>query len=133
MNTLAKFVIVFAASLMLNACAPEISYTPAPLLFPEAATVDGSADVTLPVAVQIHLNTGYSRELPAQSRWRRAGHLPEGNVYRPVASVFTVEGHQVHEAYLVIRGNMLVGFYLPVESGFSPLTPPVQLPQGVFQ
>ena len=42
-----------------------------------------------------------------------------------VRRYFTVEGAHVHEAYLVIAGEKLVGFYLPVESSFAPTTPVV--------
>jgi hypothetical protein len=41
--------------------------------------------------------------------------------------VFTLEGANIHEAWLVIRGAALVGFYLPAERAFSPLTSPVPL------
>jgi len=34
-----------------------------------------------------------------------------------------VEGAHVHEAYLVVAGDRLVGFYLPVEKAYSPATP----------
>jgi predicted acetyltransferase len=49
-----------------------------------------------------------------------AGRSQEGQVYKPVDGVFTVEGAQVHEAHLVLEGDRLVGFYLPVERAFSP-------------
>jgi len=139
MNILTKFVVSLAVCITLNACGAvkvvPLAYTPGTAhLLDQSAAIDANSDVLLPVAVKIRLDTGYYRnkELAAQSRWRRVGRLPEGNVYRPVASVFSVEGRQVHEAYLVVRDNMLVGFYLPVESAFSPLEPAIQLPQGVF-
>ena len=62
------------------------------------------------------------------SRWQRVGALPEGEVYRPVGTVFTIEGRNVHEAYLVVSpARTLVGFYLPGESRLSLLPNPVQL------
>jgi hypothetical protein len=73
------------------------------------------------------LDTGYARSLKSGSNWRLAGALPQGQVYRPVNDVFTLEGKNVHEAYLVLRDDVLVGFYLPVEHSFSPLQPPVPL------
>jgi hypothetical protein len=48
------------------------------------------------------------------------GRTSEGDVYKPVGRVFTVEGAHIHEAYLVLVGNRLVGFYLPVERAFAP-------------
>ena len=47
------------------------------------------------------------------------GRSREGEIFRPVDRVFTVEGAQIHEAYLVLNGERIVGFYLPVERAFS--------------
>jgi hypothetical protein len=55
--------------------------------------------------------------------WRPVGEVQQGLVLQPVDTVFTIEGRQVHEAYLVVRENMLVGFFLPGESHFSALEP----------
>ncbi|QJE00375.1 hypothetical protein HH212_10360 [Massilia forsythiae] len=41
--------------------------------------------------------------------------------------MFTLEGAHIHEAYLVIRDDTLVGFHLPAEAGFSPLRTPLPL------
>ena len=115
-------------------CAPMVPSAPARLDASSAASSSSAArDARLPSDVGIRLSTGYSRSLPAGSQWRPVGQLLQGQVYRPLDSVFTIEGKQVHEAYLVVRGDMLTGFYLPAESRFSPLDPPVQLPKGVFQ
>ena len=56
-----------------------------------------------------------------------AGAIAQGTVYRAAQGVFTLEGANIHEAYLVLRGQELVGFYLPVEQAFSPLKDPVML------
>jgi hypothetical protein len=42
-------------------------------------------------------------------------------------------GRQVHEAWLVLAGNELVGFYLPGESHFSPLDKHVVITLGDLQ
>ena len=91
---------------------------------PSAATIALASDST------IRLSTGYSRTLAAGSRWRAVGRLPQGIVYQRVDGVFTIEGHHVHEAYLVVEGSTLQGFYLAGESNFSPLVPTVSLPLG---
>ena len=69
----------------------------------------------------VRLSTGYERKLAEGSRWRPIGSLPQGEVLRPMDSVFTIEGRQVREAYLVVSDTRLVGFYLPGEARFSPL------------
>lgn len=64
-------------------------------------------------------SAGYSRVIRSGSKWEYVGLLKEGNVYKPIDHVFTIEGYHVHEAYLVVKGNTLIGFYLPVENSFS--------------
>lgn len=118
-----------AAALAAAGCAQNILSTPTAALAPYA----GATPVQLPSAVEVRLPTRYTRTLAAGSRWLPAGTLPQGTVYRPVDSVFTIEGRNVHEAYLVIRRETLTGFYLPAESQFAPLSDPIQLPQGVFK
>ncbi|MGT2494407.1 hypothetical protein ACU4GD_37915 [Cupriavidus basilensis] len=71
------------------------------------------APIKLLAPALIQLDTGYTRQLAANSVWKRVGHVPQGEVYRPVGTIFTIEGRQVHEAYLVLKDNKLVGFYLP--------------------
>jgi hypothetical protein len=58
------------------------------------------------------------------------GILPEGTVYRPIGTVFSIEGRNVHEAYLVVHAGAVRGFYLPAESRYSPLPNPVTFNQG---
>jgi hypothetical protein len=52
---------------------------------------------------------------------------PQGDVFRTADQVLTVEASHIHEAYIVVWGSMLRGFYLPVEGTFSPLSSPVDL------
>jgi hypothetical protein len=73
--------------------------------------------------VVLKLSTGYSRRLASGSLWRPVGQVPQGLVLQSVGTVLTIEGRQVHEAYLVVSQNAVVGFYLPGESRFSPLEP----------
>jgi len=71
--------------------------------------------------VQLQLAGGYERLIPAKTEFIEVGRLKEGIVLRPSRYVLTVEGAHVHEAYLVVSDDTLVGFYLPVERAFSPL------------
>ncbi|MBH1966051.1 MAG: hypothetical protein I8H77_17025 [Comamonadaceae bacterium] len=119
-----------AVLVALVACAPMVPSAPAQLQ--QSVGPAKTIEVQLPAAVPVHLSTGYARTLPAQSRWRLSGRVPQGDVYQPVGAVFSIEGRQVHEAYLVVQKDVLVGFYLPAESRFSPLEPTINLPKGVF-
>jgi len=70
---------------------------------------------------------GYTRIIKAGSRWRYSGIVPEGEVYKIENDVFMVEGANMHEAYSVIDGDHLVGFYLPVKQTFTPLPKAIRL------
>lgn len=79
-------------------------------------------------AIAINLDTGADRKIKADSKWTYIGKINKGKVYKPVDDVFSIEGTQQYEAYLVISGGKIVGFYLPASSNFSPLTQQVMFP-----
>ena len=112
---LAPLILLLAAG-----CASEVVRNPAVL-----SPAGGAARPQLEIAqdTDVQASAGYNRVLPAGSRWQLVGTIPEGDVYRRANGVFTVEGAHVHEAYLVVAGDRLVGFYLPVEKAYSPATP----------
>jgi hypothetical protein len=114
--------------LLLAACAASVRAVPAQL----APLPSGSSarEMTIAAPVLIELSTGYRRQLAAGSRWREAGSVREGTVYMPVGTVFTIEGRDVHEAYLVVRDGFLQGFYLPAEGRYSPLQQPISIDTG---
>lgn len=114
----------------LGACAPMVSTTPATLATDDAT---GPSRIQLKSSTEIRLETGYTRTLTANSSWQRVGRLSQGTVYRPVGTIFTIEGRQVHEAYLVIAKQRLVGFYLPGEQAYSPLSTAVSITTGESQ
>ncbi len=76
----------------------------------------------------IGFGSGFPTKLKAGTRWDLAGHIPQGDVYRTGDQVVTVEGANIFEAMVVLRGTQLVGFYLPVEHSFVAATNPVTLP-----
>jgi hypothetical protein len=125
-NFLARHCIPVLISIGLGGCAATVPVEQAHL-----APLSAQASATLLVlshAVEISLSTGYGRTLPAGSRWKPVGLLPQGMVYQRLGDVFSIEGRHVHEAYLVVKGSVLQGFYLPGESSFSPLHLTVSLP-----
>ncbi len=69
-----------------------------------------------------------SRTLRKTTRWDQVGTIAEGDVLRSKNQVLTLECSNVHEAYLVISGDKLIGFFLPFEKGFVPHSPPIALP-----
>jgi hypothetical protein len=109
--------IVLLAVLGLAACAPEVVRQPAALT-PMTGPPGGAIEILKEATVSV--GPGYQRTIWQNSVWTRVGRVSQGEVYKPVKHVFTVEGAHVHEAYLVLDGDRIVGFYLPVERAFSP-------------
>ena len=112
-----RALLVLAVVAMVTACASEVVRTQATL--GPAAAGEGPR-IELAEEATVRFSSGYSRALPVGSVWELRGTLPQGNVYERVGGIFTVEGAHVHEAFLVVSGNRLVGYYLPVEHAFSP-------------
>ena len=71
---------------------------------------------------------GYVRTLRQHTRWERMGAIPAGDVFRSPDQALTVECANVFEAYLVLSGDRLVGFFLPVQQGFVAIADPMPLP-----
>ena len=105
----------------LGACAAEVVRQPGD--FTPVAAAAARAEIEITEDVEVPVSRNYNRVLARGSRWQLVGTTPQGRVYRRSDGVFTVEGAHVHEAYLVLAGDRLVGFYLPVEKAFSPTTP----------
>ncbi len=77
--------------------------------------------------IQVTLDTGYSRKLKDGVRWEYVGVIPPGEVFRTNDQILTVEGSNIFEAYIVVSSGKLVGFYLPVQKAFSPISDPIEL------
>jgi hypothetical protein len=73
--------------------------------------------------LDVHLSTGYTTHIKPNTSWSLVGTVSQGEVYKSRDQVLTVEGADVAEAYLVVAGDELVGFYLPVEHTFSRISP----------
>ena len=110
--------LLVAAVSVFSGCASEVARTQAKLNAAEPAgerpRIELARDTT------VYSSSGYSRVLPAGSTWELRGTLPQGKVYKRLDGIFTVEGAHVHEAFLVVSENKVVGYYLPVEQAFSP-------------
>jgi hypothetical protein len=119
--------VVLLGVLGLAACAPEVARHPTQLT---ATTEQPESTIEILQDTTISVGPGYRRVIGRGSVWTRVGRSAEGDVYKPVDRVFTVEGAHVHEAYLVLAGDRIVGFYLPVERAFAaaPDGPSTRLP-----
>jgi hypothetical protein len=73
------------------------------------------------------LGAGCDRTLKANTKWDPVGTITYADVFKSKDHVLTVEALNIHGAYLVVPSSKLVGFYLPVEKTFSPLSTPISL------
>ena len=118
-----KTAILAVLAVFLCACAPEVVRSPVTLL----EVAPSPRQYVLDKRVELMLDSWHKRAVEAGVTFAEAGGIPQGQVLRPTNTVFSVEGAHVHEAYIVVRGGNLVGFYLPVERAFSPLSNPIPL------
>lgn len=72
--------------------------------------------------VKVSLGTGYSRKLKQGTKWNYIGMISYGDVYKTNDQILTVEASNIYEAYIVVSSGKLVGFYLPAEQSYSPLS-----------
>jgi hypothetical protein len=118
--------IVLLLSVILTACAFDLVHVKQlPVNLDTTQISKGSFVIEREETVA--LGTGYTRTVKAGTRWDYVGRTEKGDVYRTKDQVLTVEASNIHEAYMVVEGEKLVGFYLPVERTFSPLSDPATL------
>ena len=111
------------ALLCLGACAIPVKQ----LKLEQPMTPAAGRSFVLTADAECSVGTGYGRTLRTGTRWQLFGTLREGEVYRSPDQVLTVEGYNVHEAYLIVKDGALVGFYLPVEQTLTPVSQQVRL------
>jgi hypothetical protein len=116
--------LLFPAAMALAACASEVVRSPVQL------SVVPPQEAKRYVAIKpaaIRLDSGYERSIASGTEFTEVGSLEQGRVLKPTSTTLTVEGTHMHEAYPVVNGERIVGFYLPVERAFSPLSYPTSL------
>jgi hypothetical protein len=92
-----------------------------------AAPLRPRPDRILTAPVSAASSAGVPRTLPPGTVLQYRGRIAEGEVWSPVNRVLTAEGWDAHEGWIVLSGQTWIGFYLPVESAFSPLSQPILL------
>ncbi len=111
----------------LSGCAFDISYVKrVPTEF--QASASGGPGWTLQQEQSIGVGSGFPTTLRRGTRWWLAGHTPQGDVYRTSDQIVTVVASNSFEAMVVLQGDKIAGFYLPVEHSFVAATNPVTLP-----
>lgn len=77
--------------------------------------------------VKVSYGTCYSRKLKSGTKWDYVGEVEHGDVFKTNDQILTVEGSNIFEAYIVVSEENIVGFYLPVEKSYTPVTSPQKL------
>ncbi|MGE5384507.1 MAG: hypothetical protein ACM3SV_01335 [Betaproteobacteria bacterium] len=118
-----KVILVFALLALLAGCAAEVTR------YPTSLSQGAPAGKTYVVGSEVvyTLDSGRRRIIPARMKLTEFGIIPQGQVLKPVDAFIVIGGAHHHEAYAVVNGNILTGFYLPVEKAFSPLPNPVSI------
>ncbi len=110
----------------ISGCAFDVSYVErVPTTFQATASEEHSW--TLQQDQSIGIGSGFPTKLRQGTRWQLAGRTPRGDVYRTSDQIVTVEASNIFEAMVVMKGNKLTGFYLPVDHSFVAATEQVTL------
>jgi hypothetical protein len=112
-------VFLLGCSLAIAACAQAVKQEPVSALQP----AEQAKQFRVVEGLDVRLSTGFTTHIKPQTSWSLVGSLPQGEVYKSRDQVLTVEGADVAEAYLVVAGDELVGFYLPVEHALARISP----------
>jgi hypothetical protein len=104
-------------------CAAEVQRVPT-----QFTASAGAAGFAIERDITVTPTLGDPATLKAGSTWTQVGRVPEGPVYAIKNDVFMVKGRNAHEAHCVVVDGKLIGFFLPVEGAFVPVSPQVQLP-----
>jgi hypothetical protein len=75
----------------------------------------------------VPLESWSTTTLNANTTWTFVGKIEQGDVYKSKEQTVTVWGSNFYEAYPVIKGGTLYGFYLPVEKTFTAIPKPKEL------
>ena len=126
MKNWVKTIVIFILILILNACAFDLAHVKQIPTQIESTQLSKSSFELLD-EVNISLYGGYSRKLKKGTIWHYVGTISYGDIFKTDDQILTVEASNIYEAYIVITSSKIVGFYLPVEKTFSPVSNPKEL------
>jgi hypothetical protein len=110
---------LICALLALSGCASDVVRSPVEF---SALPAPQQKRYVASQAASIRLDSGYERSISAGTEFLEIGRIRQGSILKPTNTTFTIEGAHMHEAYPVLSNQRIVGFYLPVERAFSPLS-----------
>lgn len=112
-NKITRFSIAILAFLVFS-CAANQTQLRSQLV----PTENQAAIYMLEEAVIVKASKSAASNLKEDTRWSKVGSIEQGHVYRTRDQVVIVNSFNVHEAYIVVKGENVVGYYLPIEKTF---------------
>lgn len=118
------FIGLFLASVFLASCSAKQIQLESEL----QASTDTDSYYVLDEEVNIKASHAKPTKLNVGTRWKQVGLIKQGIVYRTKDQVVIVNSFNVHEGYIVINQENIVGYYLPIEKSFIEVIPtPIKL------
>jgi hypothetical protein len=105
-------------SLFLCVILSSCSVQQAPLQSALVASADPTAVYVLEKETAVKAGNAANTTLRSGTTWLLVGSIEKGNVFKTKDQVVVVNSFNVHEAYIVVQGDTVVGYYLPVEKTF---------------
>jgi len=87
---------------------------------------------TLTEKIDVRLESGSTTHLKPDTTWEHVGTIEQGEVYKTKDQIVTVKGANMFEAYLVISEERIVGFYLPVENGYTRISKSIEIKRKIL-
>jgi len=113
-----KFTLVAYLGLCFSACAVKQISVPTSLVQPTVPS-----QFKLLESVTLMATNVRSLILKPNTHWLEKGKIDQGDVFGTRDQVVIVNSFNVREAHIVINDGYVVGYYLPVEKSFVPVTP----------
>lgn len=127
MNKIFSLLLALLAIITFSGCAFDIVHVDqVPVQYEQESTKKPSFE--LKDEVNINLGTGYSRKLNKGTQWHYVNSITYGDIFKTKDQILTIEGSNIFEAFIVVSQKQLVGFFLPVEETYSPLSITIKLP-----
>lgn len=111
--------LLLSAYLFLAACSAQQVNISTPL----SNAIPDDASMVLVDDVTMKAKRSRATNLKAGTRWSRIGSIEQGDVYNTKDQVVILNSFDVHEAAIVVDGDMIVGYFLKVEETFVEAEP----------
>ena len=82
-------------------------------------------------ATDIPLKSWYTTKLKLGTKWDYVGSIAEGDIYSTEDQIVTAVGSNTYEANIIVKGDQIVGLYLPVEEAFVDISKPVKISRTI--